>query len=104
MLLKDPMAGAVGWTSESPEVRAFTPCSLPFSGASAMATLTPVTNRTEQDAHVRTTQRQASARAALLVTAETATSTRCVSKPDTGQVPQEQRADWARGLRTKIGL
>lgn len=45
-----------------------------------MATLTPVTSRTEQDAHVRTTQRQAPARAALPVTAETATSTRCVWK------------------------
>lgn len=60
-----------------------------------MATPTPVTSRTGQDAHVRTTQRRAPARAALPVTAETAISTRCVWSK--GQ-------SWAEGIGTKVRL
>lgn len=51
--------------------------SSPSSDASVMAMRIHVTSRTGRAAHVRTTRRQARARAAPPVTAETATNTRC---------------------------
>lgn len=103
LLLKDPVAGAVGLTSESGGQDIHL-CSPPFSGASVMATLTPVMSRTEQDAHVRTTQRQAPARAALPVTAETATSTRCVWKASSwARCHRSKEQSWGEGVGTKVG-